>query len=59
MPPPTPASTAQRKSAPVGLPATNSAMMPVQTADELWPTTATCQADVRRESTPPTKSDSP
>ena len=59
MPAPTPASSAQAKSAGCGVPGTNSASAAVTTVEDVWPTTATAQADVRRDSRPPTKSERP
>ena len=56
---PRPASSAQAKSVPVGEPCTGSATRAVQSSEPVWATTATDQADVRRDSRPPMKSERP
>ena len=59
MPEPTPPSTAQARSAPVGSPPRSSAATVATTAEDSWTTTATDQAEPRRLTRPPMKSDEP
>ena len=58
-PPPSPLAAAQSQSACTGVPVRNSATMKAKTADELWPTMATCQADDFLANNPPRKSETP
>ena len=59
MPLPTPARSAHAKSTGSGLPGTPSAIAAVHTVAESWPTTATAHAEAWRDTSPPTKSESP
>src|SRR5664279_4956692 len=58
-PPPSPPAAAQSQSACMGVPVRNSARMKAKNPDELWPTTATCQAEDFLANSPPRKSETP